>query len=66
MTVSAQVEKLPIWSETAGSKMSAKLEVRSDDWTDPDVSHMDLGTQREGGLPSKLHSGPEICRAGPI
>jgi len=84
------VEKLPIWSETASSKMSTEhevqrkpflafyqnpfssfstktflefhyddcemIQVRSDDWTDPDISHMDIGSHREGSVPCKLSS----------
>lgn len=50
------VEKLPIWSETACTKMDTKQEVRSDDWTDPCVAHMDLGVQREGAAPCKLQA----------
>lgn len=47
------VEKLPIWSETASSKMDIKQETKSDDWTDPDISHLDIGVsvpyiKREG------------------
>jgi len=48
------VEKLPIWSETASSKMSTEREVKTDDWTDPDISHMDIGLHREGSAPCKL------------
>jgi len=49
------VEKLPIWSETASSKMNTEHEVRSDDWTDPDISHMDIGSHRtDGTAPCKL------------
>ena len=31
-------------------------QVRSDDWTDPDISHMDIGSHREGSVPCKLSS----------
>ena len=73
LAVSCQVEKLPIWSETASSKMSTEREVqnwtywqnhfesnfvtrqvKTDDWTDPDISHMDIGLHREGSAPCKL------------
>lgn len=43
------VEKLPIWSETASSKMNIE-NAESDDWTDPNISHLDLGMQREGSV----------------
>jgi len=50
------VEKLPIWSETACTKMDTKQEVGTDDWTDPCVAHMDLGVQRDGAAPCKLQA----------
>jgi len=48
------VEKLPIWSETASSKMNVENVFITDDWTDPNITHMDLGLQNESGAPCKL------------
>jgi len=49
---SESVEKLPIWSETASSKMKLD-DTRNDDWSDPYISHLDLGMQREDSWFSK-------------
>lgn len=46
------VEKLPIWSETACSKMTLKTP-DSDDWTDTNIAHLDLGMQRQGSSHSR-------------
>ena len=48
------MEKLPIWSETASSKMNVENVFITDDWTDPNITHMDLGLQNESGAPCKL------------
>jgi len=37
------VEKLPIWSKTVGDKIQLEKEMMNDDWTDPDISHLDMG-----------------------